>query len=145
MEQIKLFIEKANTDSELLSKLDALGAKNAGADEVIALAAEYGFTFTAQEYEQAKARAHAKTGELSEEDLDAVSGGINLGITLNRYNLNGECKNRTIPDDNCYGYTGAIRCDHFRDGTIKSGNADVQYSYRRLKAVMQMSNILTLV
>ena len=60
MEQIKLFIKKANADSDLMAKLDALGAKNAGADKIIALAAEYGFTFTAQEYEEAKANSTQK-------------------------------------------------------------------------------------
>ena len=110
MEQIKAFIEKANTDSELMAKLDALGAKNADAENVIALAAEYGFTFTEQEYEQAKTQARAKTGELSEEDLDAVSGGTLF--TRNRYDRN-RCKptlTRYISE--CINVF--FWCDHYR-------------------------------
>ena len=101
MEQIKAFIEKANTNSELMTKLDALGAKNVGAEDFIALAAEYGFTFTEQEYEQAKTHTRAKTGELSEEDLDAVSG----GGTENRYN-----------EERCREYKYSKRCEMGNEG-----------------------------
>ena len=109
MEQIKAFIEKANTDSELMAKFEALGAKNAGADEIIVLAAEYGFTFTAQEYKQVKAAASApQMGELNEEELGAVSGG-----TENRYDPN-VCKpslGRTRYE--CVGLFGLFPCDHY--------------------------------
>ena len=82
MEQVKQFIEKAKSNSRLMAKLDALGAENADAEEVIALAAEYEFTFNKEEYEQEKSAESAlQMGELSEEDLDAVSG----GRTVNRW------------------------------------------------------------
>jgi len=36
MEQLKAFIEKAESDRELMDKLGALGEKSAGADDVVA-------------------------------------------------------------------------------------------------------------
>ena len=66
MEQIKLFIEKAKTENELMAKLDALGAKGAGADEVVVLAAEYGFTVTKEDMEAARRQNCPHRGELSE-------------------------------------------------------------------------------
>ena len=70
MEQLKAFMEKAQSDSELVAKLEALGIKGAGVDDYIALAAEYGFSITAEELEEA-----SKHVELSEEELDNVAGG----------------------------------------------------------------------
>ena len=77
MEQLKLFLEKAKTDSELAARLDALGAKKAGDDEVIALAAEHGFTFTKEDIEQMKQEEpkHCGSCELQEEELENISGG----------------------------------------------------------------------
>ena len=71
MEQLKAFIEKAESDKELMDKLGALGEKNAGADDVVVLAAEYGFTVTAEEVDEARANS-----ELSEEQLEEVAGGV---------------------------------------------------------------------
>jgi len=111
MEQIKAFIEKANTDSELMAKLDALGAKNADAENVIALAAEYGFTFSKEDYEKMSGcgRKCARCGELSEEELGAVSGGWDG----NRYDPN-VCKpslGRTRYE--CVGLLKLAWCDHY--------------------------------
>jgi len=71
MEQLKAFIEKAVSDKELMDKLGALGEKGAAADEVVALAADYGFTVTAEEVDEARAY-----NELSEEQLEEVAGGF---------------------------------------------------------------------
>ena len=70
MEQLKAFIEKAESDNELKEKISELDAKNAAADEYVSLAAEAGFTVIAQELEEKK-----KQRELSEEQLEGVAGG----------------------------------------------------------------------
>ena len=70
MEQLKAFLEKAQSDSELVAKLGALGKKGASIDDYIALAVEYGFSITAEEFEEA-----SKHVELSEEELENVAGG----------------------------------------------------------------------
>jgi len=72
MKQLKAFTEKAKSDQKLSEKLDALGAKGAGIDEYIELAAEYSFTVTKDELEKIE-----MTEELSEEELEEVSGGSN--------------------------------------------------------------------
>jgi len=73
MEQIKLFLEKAQSDSELAAKLEEMRVNDAGADELIAFAAEYGFTITKEELEQPP----KVSGELSEEQLEDVAGAVN--------------------------------------------------------------------
>ena len=72
MEQLKAFFEKAKTDKELGEKLNALGMKGAGIDEYIALAAENGFTITAENLDE------WKSSELSEKQLEKVAGGDDL-------------------------------------------------------------------
>jgi predicted ribosomally synthesized peptide with nif11-like leader len=115
MEQIKAFMEQAKADTELMAKLDALGAKGAsGVEEVIALAQTYGYTLTAQDLEAAKAGPQ-KTGELSEADLDAVAGGnehVNPNPTQNRYDPN-ECFKSGRTRYECVGFLGYIHCDHY--------------------------------
>ena len=117
MEQIKAFIEKAKTDSELMAKLDAAGARNAAATEVIAIAAEYGFIFTVQDYEQAKA-APVKMGELNEEELDSISG----GWSEDRYDPK-VCKNLTRVKYECVGFMAGCWCDHYRRVSNPAGGA----------------------
>lgn len=70
MEQLNAFIEKAKSEKELADKLSELDPKGAKAEEYVALAAEYGFTITAEEIEK-----HRKRAELSEEELEGVVGG----------------------------------------------------------------------
>jgi len=48
VEQLKAFIEKVESDKELSEKVNAIGAKGAGSDELISLAAECGFIITAE-------------------------------------------------------------------------------------------------
>jgi len=74
VEQLKAFIEKVNSDKELLEKVDALGAKGANNDELISLAAECGFTITADELDEKK-----KSLVLDEEQLQEVVGGTGGG------------------------------------------------------------------
>jgi predicted ribosomally synthesized peptide with nif11-like leader len=114
MEQIKLFIEKAKTDSELMAKLDALGRKGAdGADEAVALAAEYGFTVTKEDMEAARRQNCPHHGQLSEEELGAVSGGGGDLLTQNRYDPD-VCPNLTRTRYECVGFLRALYCDHYK-------------------------------
>jgi len=108
MSQLKAFIEKSKADKELMAKLDELGAKDAGADEIIALAKENGFTITADEIEKMKDGDEA-SGELKEEDLEAVTG----GWTENRYDPK-TCKNMSRNKYECKGFSEIIFCDHYR-------------------------------
>ena len=100
MNQMKAFIEKAKNDKELMAKLNALGASGAGADKIVALAAEYGFAITEEDYRQAAEMAGTrKAGELKEEDLEAAAG----GATQNRYNPD-VCGKYTKVEWECVGF-----------------------------------------
>ena len=61
-EQLRSFLSKAKTDASLHSKLQ--GAKNT--EEVISIAKEYGHDFSADSIDRT---------ELSDQDLEGVSGG----------------------------------------------------------------------
>ena len=76
MDQIKLFIEKARSDAGLMAQLEKMRLRDATVDEYIALAAEYGFTITQADYENAMTVNMPKSGEITEEQLEDVSGGI---------------------------------------------------------------------
>jgi len=110
MEQLKALIEKAKSDKELMSKLDALGVKDAGDDKIIALAKEYGFTVTAEDIENLKNddADSAESNEITEDELEAVAG----GWSENRYDPN-TCKNMTRNKYECVGFLGACWCDHY--------------------------------
>ena len=73
MEELRAFIEKIGLDNELKAKVEALGEKANQPDEVITLAAEYGFTVTIEDCEQELAKT--ESGELDEEELKAIAGG----------------------------------------------------------------------
>ena len=106
MEQIKVFIEKIGSDNELKAKVEALGEKAENTDEIITLAAQNGFTITADEITAFK---NGNTfGELTEEDLGAVSG----GNSKNRYDST--CKNMTKIKSDCVGFLWLRWCDHYR-------------------------------
>ena len=140
MEQMKAFIEKARTDSELMAKLNTLAARGAGAGEIIALAAEHGVTITEEDFRQAvEAAGHVcphragqsaagcpsveergctrKTVELKEEDLEAAAG----GFTQNRYDPD-VCGQYYKVGYNCVGFLGGCWCDHYAQKTIRSGH-----------------------
>jgi len=128
MEQIKAFIEKSKTDSELMAKLDTLGRKGAeGVDEAVALAAEYGFTVTKEDMEAARRQNCPHHGQLSEEELDAVSG----GWTQNRYNPT-ECAKYDKQHYWCVGFMEMCHCDHLRYELLdpRTSNKDGYYDTR---------------
>ena|GEM_PF-1223157 len=111
MEQVKAFIEKATRDEQLAAKLEELTKQNAEVGEIIALAAEYGFTFTAEDLEAAKRNA-GESRELSEEELDNVAG----GATYNYYDED-TCKGLTERKNGvCNGFLSVniLPCDHYR-------------------------------
>jgi len=119
MDQIKALIEKAQSDKELMAKLDALGEKDAGADEIIALAKEYGITVNAEEIEKLKSEDEysSESGELTEEELEDVAGGA---PSENRYDPK-TCKNMTRTKYNCVGFLTLCWCDHYRqDETLRT-------------------------
>ena len=125
MSQMTAFIEQAKSDGELMAKLDALGVRNAGPDEVIALAAEYGFTVTKEDVEAARRRNCPHHGELNEEDLDAVSG----GATENRYDAN-VCHGLTEARYECVGFLQWCWCDHYRETELARTEDEVMYAIK---------------
>ena len=113
MEQLKLFLEKAKTDKELMAKLDVLSAKKASDGEIIALAAEYGFTFTKEDIESLQGESSAPVVKLTESDLEAVAGGF---PTVNRWD-SVVCGSATmvIPDRcKAASWYDIRHCDHHR-------------------------------
>ena len=65
-ENMKKFLEEASKDQSFIEKMNKAETPEA----VIALAAEKGFALTAEDL-----KPEAPTGELSEDELDAVAGG----------------------------------------------------------------------
>ena len=111
MNQMQSFIEKAKNDKALMAKLDALGANGAEADKIVALAAEYGFTITEADYRAAREQAGVqKSGELKEEDLEAVAGG---SPTQNRWDPV-RCGQATRTIYECVGFIKSVYCDHYK-------------------------------
>jgi len=129
MEQIKLFLEKAKTDKELMAKLDALGTKKAD-DDIIALAAEHGYLFTKEDIEQMSTQGMLSDGELkhcgscklSEEELENISGGEH-----DRYNPE-ICSQYTNVHYYCVGFMGWAHCTHYEITMTK----DVGYKSQTL-------------
>ena len=74
MNQIQAFIEKAKSDENILANIKELSKKETSDDEIISLAADYGFTITKDDIESMK-NHKTESGELNEEDLEKVAGG----------------------------------------------------------------------
>ena len=121
MEQIKAFIEKAKNDSGLMAKLDELGANDAKTDEVIKIAAEYGVTLTAADVDELR-NTVKKGDELSEEELNGVSGGglPASGLTENRYDTT-ECAKIKEVQYRCVGFLAHFNCDHYAKHGLLDG------------------------
>jgi len=126
MEQLKAFLEKARTDEELSKKIETLSENSEEAynEAIIALAAGYGFTIDTDEIKEIN--LPAQYNEISEEQLEAISGGGS--------------KNRYCPDW-CRGLTERrtactfpfVHCDHYRDEKI---GEDRFYKYYNISCVM---------
>ena len=120
MDQFQAFIEKAKNDSGLMAKLDELGANDAKTDEIIKIAAEYGFTLTAADVDELR-NTVKKGAELSEEELNGVSGGLPAsGLTENRYDTT-ECAKIKEVQYRCVGFLAQFNCDHYRKHELKDG------------------------
>src|SRR5688572_1261962 len=63
------FMNKLNTDAELQNRVKSIN----NVDTLLKIAADAGFVFTAEEWQQTV--ASTQSGELSEGDLDQVAGG----------------------------------------------------------------------
>ena len=125
MNQMQAFIEKAKNDKALMAKLNELGASGTEPDKIpgkiIALAAEHGFSITVEEYQLARESVGAsKSGELAEEDLDAVAG----GGTENRYDpeVCNPNTNYNRTHYNCVGFMGWTWCDHYSRTFVRGGH-----------------------
>ena len=129
MEQLKAFLEKAGADSELTVKLEALNESANVSEQLIAIAAEFGFTITAAEIEEAKSLT--KKNELDEEQLETVAGGTedSTAGTVNRY-CPIWCKDRTTHRNACY--FPVLWCDHYR---YSFNREDTQYRYYDVSCV----------
>ena len=68
-ENLKKFLEEASKNEELKAKLAALTDKDTAVEKAIAIAKEYGFTLTAEDFQPAAGK------ELSPDEMDAVAGG----------------------------------------------------------------------
>lgn len=75
VENFKNFITKIKTDKVLQENLKETGTD---VDKIIALGKETGFEFTAEDMDKAVEELKMD-GEISDEQLDNVSGGINEG------------------------------------------------------------------
>ena len=67
-EQLKAFLEKVKGDTSLQERLEAAG----DADAVVAIAKAAGFVISAEELK----KASSSSREISEEELEGVSGGV---------------------------------------------------------------------
>ena len=119
MKQIKAFMEKANQDKELMEKLEAISNISEAEynDAIIALATEYGFTIATDEIEELS--SITKPGEISEEQLEAVTG----GGSRNRY-CSDWCRGLTERRTACT--FPFVWCDHYRE-TYRNGDRSANY------------------
>lgn len=87
IENVKQFLEKAQSDNGLRMKLTAVAKtdRSAALDAVVKLAAESGFAFTAEELSAAvhdEIARQQQSGELSDKQLEEISGGFGGDSTI---------------------------------------------------------------
>ena len=86
-EQLKAFLEKVKSDTELQEKLN--GA--ADADAVAEIAKEAGFAITAEDIQSMQ----SQSGEVSDEELESAAGGVRVTYNSLFHPCNwGECDGR---------------------------------------------------
>ncbi|MDR2578838.1 MAG: Nif11-like leader peptide family RiPP precursor [Chitinispirillales bacterium] len=78
MEQIRQFYEKVNASETLQAKLNELAEREAGFEELAKFAENEGFNFTEEDM-MALVKKN-KSGELSDDDLAAVVGGLKISF-----------------------------------------------------------------
>ena len=74
MEQFRLFLEKAEADPMLMTKIDELGLLKDGAEKISELGRENGFSFTPGDVNNFIRGAKEK-GQVNEKELEEISGG----------------------------------------------------------------------
>ena len=111
MEQMKVFFEKAIAEKELMNKLDELGVKGAGDEEVIKLAAEYGFTITVEDIEAFRNQS-TQSKILNEEDLENVAGGSYIKEDRHNHDI---CSQYTRTHYYCVGFLTLFPCVHYQN------------------------------
>ena len=75
---MKKFLDAASKDAEVMEKLN--GLKNP--EEFITFAKKMGFSLTAEDLQPEK----PKTGELSDDEMDTIAGGIDFAIGVGFHN-----------------------------------------------------------
>jgi len=81
-EQIKAFVEKASTDAGLKQKLENLPKDEAEVIKaVVKIANDAGYHFSEQDWHEAH-KNMVGSGEITQEDLDKVSGGTLVTLTI---------------------------------------------------------------
>ena len=113
MNQMKAFFEKAIAEKELMKRLDELGVKGAGDEEVIKLAAEYGFTITVEDIEAFRNQSK-QSKILNEEELENVAGGSDVYIREDRHNHD-ICIQYTKTHYYCVGFMTLFPCTHYQN------------------------------
>jgi len=118
MNQFQEFINKAFENEELMEKVNELSMREPTDEEVIALAAEYGFTITADDLEQQKDRtcSACESGKLEEEDLETVAGGT---AGSDRWNPDICMKPPGGLRYECVGFLGYFWCSRFSRSSLR--------------------------
>jgi len=120
MEQLQAMLKKAVTDKVFMSKLEELSRINAAPEEIVAFAADYGFTIKKEDLEAAVCNGSCVSNEeLGEEQLEQISGGGGIYPTQDRYDPN-VCPNLTRTRYECVGFLQFINCDHYKRDIFSS-------------------------
>ena len=117
--RLEEFNKKISEDEALKARVEAIGDDM---DAAVALAAEFGFTFTVDDLEALKPSSDLPQGELSEDQLDNVAG----GATQNRYNSS-RCWGAKKVIYECVGFLKAVHCDHYV--CVPTGKTRFQSNY----------------
>jgi len=105
MEQLRAFIEKIESDNELKAKVEVFVEKANQPDEIITIAAEYGFIITADDLDN-----FSKHKELNKEELEEVVGG-SPHFTIGDKNISRADKCWFVPTGKIK--TGLAQCGSF--------------------------------
>ena len=125
MNQLQLFIAKAKENEKLYKKLEDLSINDASDEELIKLAADYGFIITKEELEQSRASAYTSAStKINESELDNVVGGNGRPATENRFDSN-VCPAIKSASYRCVGLMKIVWCDHYERRFMTGSN----YSY----------------
>ena len=109
--QMKVFFEKAIADKELMKKLDELGVKEAPDEEIITLAAEYGFTISIDDIEAFRNQS-TQSKILKEEELENVAGGVHIREDRHNHEI---CIQYTKTHYYCVGFLRLFPCTHYQN------------------------------